>query len=139
MMGPLYDSGLRESLRVLIVDDYADAADSLASLTRLWGYQCWVALTAQEALRLAAEHRPNAVILDLNLPDLSGWDLAVKLRSQADGDGLLILAVTGLALASDFERSRRAGCDLHMLKPADPNDIRRLLADHHARRKRHEA
>jgi CheY-like chemotaxis protein len=113
---------------VLIVDADADTTTSLAALVRLWGHRAWVANCGQAALRLAFEHGPDVVILDLGLPDMMGWELASRLRRSPSLRGALMVVVSGFTRPDDYARSFEAGCDLYYLKPADPEQLRCLLA-----------
>jgi len=111
---------------VLVVDDNADAAESLALLLSLWGHQARVAYDGPAALRLAREHRPDVVFLDLNLPGLSGYAVARRLRQEPGLAETLLVAVTGFGEEEDG-RSHEAGIDLHLTKPVDIDVLRRLL------------
>jgi two-component system OmpR family response regulator len=117
-------------LSVLVVDDYPDAADTLADLLHLYGHRVTVARTAAEALAAAEGHPPDVVVLELRLPDLDGWHLARRLRSLAEWGGrrLLVIAATGCGMAEGRWRSAEAGVDLHLVKPADPALLTGLLA-----------
>src|SRR4051812_49900668 len=92
--------------RVLVVDDHADYADTLAMLVRLWDHQAHVAYRAHAALADAPAFRPDVVLLDIGLPDMDGWELARRLRGQPGGPALLLVAVTGYGNEADRERSR---------------------------------
>src|SRR5205823_3137506 len=82
-------------LHILIVDDYAPTASIMASLLRLWGHHPLAAATAAEALRLAEARRPDVVLLDVCLPDMSGWELARELARRPQARNALLIAVTG--------------------------------------------
>ncbi|MFO0929736.1 MAG: response regulator [Gemmataceae bacterium] len=114
-------------LRLLIVDDCEDTASSLASLARLWGHHAWVAHEGETAVQLAARQRPDALILDLGLPDMSGWDLARRLRAMPGMDGLFVVVVTGQDEPADLFDAHRDQCSCCLLKPADPVRLRHLL------------
>jgi DNA-binding response OmpR family regulator len=109
-------------LRVLIVEDSLDAADALALQLRQWGYDCRVCTSGNEALALTPYFHPNVVLIDIGLPDMTGWELARRLP----GDALLI-AVTARGEAGDFWRSERAGIRYHLVKPAYQRQLRELL------------
>jgi CheY-like chemotaxis protein len=111
------------------VDDCPDTVASLAFLTRLWGHETWTARDGAEALRHAEAHHPAVVLLDLGLPGMDGWSLARMLRSLPGMDGAYLAAVSGYAMPEDVARSRDAGCDMHLAKPADPEDVCRILAE----------
>jgi two-component system CheB/CheR fusion protein len=114
--------------RVLVVDDCADTSASLAMLLRAWGYTADIAHSGPEALRLAAEAPPGAVSLDIGLPGMSGWELARQLRQMPTLKKALLVAVSGYGQPEDCRRSREAGCDLHLLKPVQPELLRCLLS-----------
>jgi signal transduction histidine kinase/integral membrane sensor domain MASE1 len=113
--------------RVLVVDDNADAADSMASLLRLHGHEAWTAYDAASALALGSEHRPDVVLLDIGLPGMSGYDVALKLRELPALRDALIIAVTGYGQPEDRRRSREVGFDHHLIKPVDIDALRRLM------------
>ena len=113
-------------LKVLVVDDDCDTAETLALLVQHWGHEARTAFDGRGGLEVAAEYRPGVVLLDLNLPDLDGLTVAGELRRMA-GDELRLVAVTGWGRQEDRERSQEAGFDRHLLKPLDPAELKRLL------------
>jgi two-component system CheB/CheR fusion protein len=115
------------SLRVLVVDDNRASAGSLRTLLQLVGHDVRVANHGAQALRLAAEFRPHAVLLDIGLPKMTGYEVARRLRHQPRGSGLQLIAVTGFGQVSDRERSRLAGFDHHLVKPVEIPELLRLL------------
>jgi len=117
------------SLCVLLVDDCTDTTDSLAVLARVWGFRALIANDAQAALRLAAEHRPDVVLLDVAMPGMTGWQLARRLRQVEGLEKALLVALSGYAGEDDRRHSVEAGCDRHLVKPADPEQLRLLLAE----------
>ena len=119
--------GAPEGLSVLVVDDDEDTAQSDAELLTLSGHTVRTAGCGRDALRLAADETPDVVLLDIRLPDLSGREVARRLRLQADGHQLLLVAVTGYGEPDDELRSAAAGIDMHLIKPADPVLIIALL------------
>jgi CheY-like chemotaxis protein len=104
--------------RVLVVDDNEDAADSLATLLGVMGYQVRVAYDGPEAIEAADEFHPAVALLDIGLPRLSGYDVARHIRG-AQGGGVLLVAITGWGQDDDRRRAREAGFDHHFTKPAD--------------------
>jgi PAS domain S-box-containing protein len=115
------------SLRVLVVDDNVDAAESLAVLLRSAGYETRTAHTGPEAVA-AAEERPAAVVLDIGLPGMDGYEVARKLRQAPETSQTKLIALTGYGQDADRERARAAGFDHHLTKPVQFDVIERLLA-----------
>lgn len=107
-----------ESRRILVVDDNEDAADSLATLLDVVGYQVKVAYDGPEAIEAADAFRPDAALLDIGLPHLSGYDIARHIRGTR-GQQVLLVAITGWGAEEDRRRAREAGFDHHFTKPAD--------------------
>jgi DNA-binding response OmpR family regulator len=117
-----------EPLSVLVVDDNRDGAETLALLLQMSGYRVAVAADGEAALESAALAPPDVVILDLLLPRLTGWDVAVRLRERSAGKRPLFIAVSGCGQEADYRRSAEAGIDLHLLKPIDPPELMAVLA-----------
>src|SRR5262249_8440416 len=101
------------ALFVLVVEDLEDGAQSTAELLRLCGHLVRVTYRGADALRAAAEEVPDVVLLDIGLPGMDGWEVARRLRDQADGRQPFIVAVTGYGTTADRWRSADAGIDLH--------------------------
>jgi PAS domain S-box-containing protein len=114
--------------RVLIVDDHEAVVDSLSVLIEMLGHQIRSASDGREALAIAAEFRPDIVLMDLGMPTMSGYEAARRIRSESWGADVTLVAMTGWGQEEDKRRSREAGFDHHLVKPARPSDIRRLLA-----------
>lgn len=119
------------SKRVLVVDDNADAAQSLAMLLGLQGHETRVALSGREALAAVEAFRPDVALLDLGLPVLDGYQLAARLRAQPQLRGLRLVALTGYGRSEDRQRTRAAGFDDHLVKPVDLAALTRTLSDSH--------
>jgi signal transduction histidine kinase/ActR/RegA family two-component response regulator len=115
------------SLRVLIVDDNRDAADSLAMLLRIAGNEVRTAYDGPEALEVAQEFRPRVVLLDIGLPKLDGHEVAQRLRQEPWGRPMVLIAVTGWSDETDRAKSRAAGFDHHLVKPLDTAHLAQLL------------
>jgi CheY-like chemotaxis protein len=117
-------------LRILVVDDNLDAADSLALMLKLWGYVPVVAYSGQAALDAAAAAAEPfaAALLDLGLPGMDGYELVRRLRVLPQLDGAALIAVTGYGQEQDRSRCWEAGFHLHLLKPVNPEQLHRLLA-----------
>ena len=114
--------------RVLVVDDNVDAANSLAEVLRLEGYEVQASYTGALALESARLFNPEVAFLDLNMPDMSGFELASALRAQPWASGLKLYAVTGMGQKVDVELTLAAGFDAHLTKPASPDAVVRLAA-----------
>jgi two-component system, OmpR family, response regulator len=112
------------SVRVLVVDDNRDAADSLCALFRVWGYDARAAYDGKTGLEAASALLPDCLFLDIGLPGLDGYALARRLRAHPALSGAKLVA---LSAYSDRERSRAAGFDYHFVKPADPDELEGLL------------
>src|SRR5581483_9260803 len=114
--------------RVLVVDDNADAADSLAQILRLEGFEVEACYDGRSALEAARAFRPDLAFLDLNMPGISGTELAQRLRAEPWARGLTLVALTGMGQKSDLEATSAAGFDAHLTKPAGPDEVLRLAA-----------
>ncbi|MFC0399598.1 response regulator [Paraburkholderia rhizosphaerae] len=114
--------------RVMIVDDSVDGAESMSVLLDMLGHQVCVMYDGASALAAAPEFKPEVVILDIGLPDLDGYQVARALRAQPATAGALLIALTGYGQESDRQRTRAAGFDHHLVKPASLEDIERVIA-----------
>lgn len=115
-----------ESLRVLVVEDNLDTAESLAKQLHQWGHHCRVCSSGQEALSVLARYRPQVVLIDIGLPDMDGWRLARLIHQSADERPILI-AVTAYSEEGDFARSQQAAISYHLVKPAYQPQLRQIL------------
>jgi PAS domain S-box-containing protein len=113
--------------RVLVADDNRDAADTLAMLLEISGFDVLVAHTGAQALEKAGESNPDAVILDIGMPDMTGYEVARRIRAEPWGKDLFLLAVTGWGQEEDKERALAAGFNQHMTKPVDPDNVEQRL------------
>jgi two-component system CheB/CheR fusion protein len=114
------------SLRILVVDDLLDAADSLALLLGLMGHVARAVYDGPTALREASTFRPDVVLLDLCLPRMDGYEVARRLRGEMGLSDALLVATTGLR--QEERCIREAGFDRLFLKPLDLTELERLLA-----------
>jgi CheY-like chemotaxis protein len=112
-------------LRVLVVDDNRDAADSLGLLLELNGAVIRVAYGGADALAQAEAFRPHVGLFDIDMPGMSGLELAREMRKRPGDGPLLLIAVTGVSDTQAVERTAAAGFDRHVTKPADPTDLDR--------------
>jgi PAS domain S-box-containing protein len=117
--------------RVLVVDDNTDAAESLALLLNILGYEARAAHDGSAALEEARRFRPEAVLLDIGMPGMDGYELARRMRRLPDMSGALLVAMTGWGQDDDRRRSREAGIDYHLVKPVDVAALQPLLAERH--------
>ena len=115
-------------LRVLVVDDNLDAAESLAELLRALQHDVRTAHDGPTALQAALDHRPDVMLLDIGLPRMNGYEVAKRLRQQPVFSNAVLIAMTGYGQESDRESSRAAGFDHHLVKPADFGKVQEILA-----------
>lgn len=111
---------------VLVVDDDTDSADLTATIVQLGGGRACTAGSGCEAISIAAEQRPDAIFLDISLPDMSGYDVCRAIRGQRWAKETAIVAVSGWP-ADGGEAYRSAGFDAYLVKPVDPQTILGLL------------
>ncbi|MFC5461848.1 ATP-binding protein [Massilia niabensis] len=114
-------------LRVLVADDNVDAADTLRALLELSGHLTRVAHDGEEAVRLAAQFLPHIAFLDIGMPRLDGYGAARAIRALPGLEAVPLVALTGWGAQDDRRRSREAGFDEHLLKPAVPEEVAALL------------
>jgi PAS domain S-box-containing protein len=119
---------VKSSLRILIVDDNRDGADSLAMMLRVMGNDTRTAYDGQEGVDVAEEFRPDVLLLDIGLPKLNGYEACRRIREQAWGKCVTLIAVTGWGQDEDRCRSHDAGFDHHMVKPVDPQALMKMLS-----------
>jgi signal transduction histidine kinase/ActR/RegA family two-component response regulator len=122
------DAPAAAALSIMLVDDNADAAATLAGLLAAAGHDVEVAHRAADALARAGAQAPDVFLLDIGLPDLDGTALAQQLRARPDTGAAVLIALTGYGLEQDRERTRAAGFDHHLVKPVDVSTLYRILA-----------
>jgi CheY-like chemotaxis protein len=127
---PDRDAGDEPALtrRVLVVDDNVDSADSMAELLRVWGHEVQAVHNGSEALAAAPGFRPEVALLDIDMPDMTGYELASQLRTRHGLSATAFVALTGFGQDDDHRRSAEAGFRAHLVKPVDPEALRHLLA-----------
>jgi CheY-like chemotaxis protein len=113
--------------RILLVDDNKDAADSLALLLEFTQMEVHVVYDGESAIKAARTLLPTVVVLDIGLPDISGYEVARRLRSDPAHQKLMLVALSGWGQAEDKRKSREAGIDHHLVKPVDFKKLRSLL------------
>lgn len=115
-------------MRILIVDDNVDAADSIAMLLSMEGHETRTVNTARAALLAAPEFKPEVVLLDIGLPEMDGYEVARLLRTQNGAHDMRLVAVTGYGQPADRQRAHAAGFDEHMVKPVEPSVLQEFLS-----------
>lgn len=116
-----------ETARVLVCEDQADIAQTLAALLTLSGHDVRVCHDGRSAIDQALDWRPTAAIIDIGLPGISGYGVAQFIRELSFGGDVLLIAVTGYATPADLEMARYAGFNWHFAKPAAPSVILDVL------------
>jgi len=124
---PQAQKRLGGGMRVLVVDDNVDAADSTALLLSLEGYETHSVHSARAALDAAAATKPDVVLLDIGLPEMDGYDVARHLRALEEGTPSVIIALTGYGQPADRDRASRAGFDEFLVKPVEPAVLNKIL------------
>ncbi len=120
-------------MKVLVADDNRDAALSLGALLEMSGHAVLIAHDGDEALRIARQAMPDAMILDIGMPRLTGDQVARAVRSEPWAERVFLVAVTGWGEPEDKERASAAGFDHHLTKPVDVDELEKLLGDFAAR------
>jgi CheY-like chemotaxis protein/two-component sensor histidine kinase len=116
------------SLRVLVVDDNVDAAQTLRMLLKTTGHDVFTVYDGPTALKAVLDFRPNVVLLDIGLPGLDGFEVAKRLREDQSLNDVVLIAMTGYGQAEDLQRSKEAGFNHHLVKPADFEKVCNILA-----------
>ncbi|WP_164101015.1 PAS domain S-box protein [Candidatus Laterigemmans baculatus] len=119
---------VKVSRRVLVVDDNKAAADMLALVVKMLGNEVRTASDGQQAVAIAAEYLPEVVLMDLGMPKMNGYEAARHIRQQDWGATMLLVALTGWGQEEDRQRTKAAGFDHHLVKPAEPADLQQLFA-----------
>jgi CheY-like chemotaxis protein len=114
--------------RILVADDNVDAASSLALMLKFMGNEVRTAHDGLEAVEAAAALRPDMILLDIGMPRLNGYDTCRRIREQPWGKNVVLVALTGWGQDEDRRRSQEAGFDEHLVKPAEPAALEKLLA-----------
>jgi PAS domain S-box-containing protein len=122
------DAAPQAARRILVVDDLRDAAHTLAKLLQSLGHEACTAQHAAEALVTAKLQRPHIVISDIGMPDVDGYELALRIRQEPDLSDIVLVALTGYGQDNDRRRAKEAGFDYHLVKPVDLDSLKELLA-----------
>jgi two-component system CheB/CheR fusion protein len=120
-------------LRVLIVDDNEDTADSLAVLVRMWGHEVQTTHDGLSAIETSLGFRPEVVVLDIGLPEIDGFEVAARLRALPGFERALIVGSSGYNSESDRRRAAEVGIDLYFVKPFDPWRLESILQSHRSK------
>ncbi len=123
---PAAANGPAGGRRVLIVEDNPDGRETLRMMVEMWGHQVEAAADGQQGVEMALALRPEAALVDIGLPVLDGYQLARRVRAELGRD-IFLIALTGYGQPHDHRRAFEAGFDAHLVKPADPDELRRLL------------
>jgi signal transduction histidine kinase/ActR/RegA family two-component response regulator len=121
------DSG--QPLQVLVVEDNLDGRESLRDLLEIWGHQVELAENGPEGIEKALALEPDVALIDIGLPGLDGNEVAQRIRAALDADRTALIAMTGYGQPEDRRRALQAGFDAYLVKPVDPSDLGRLLAE----------
>jgi CheY-like chemotaxis protein len=116
-------------MRIMVVDDNRDSANSLATLLQLDGHEVEAAYSGPTALERATTFRPAVMLLDIGLPGMDGYELARRLRATPELIGLRLVALTGYGRAEDQQRTQAAGFDDHLVKPVDFPTLGRVITN----------
>jgi len=114
--------------RILLVEDDDDVAESMGALLALDGHTVNIANDGAIALDMMRSFEPNVVLLDLGLPGLDGYQVARRIRTETLKKNIVIIALSGYGEEEHRRRSKEAGCDGHLVKPVQPDVLRKLLA-----------
>ncbi|MBF6569228.1 MAG: response regulator [Candidatus Binataceae bacterium] len=120
-------AGQPRELKILVVDDDRDGAESLAILLQLSGHQVRLAYDGKQALTIAREFIPNVALIDLGLPMMNGFEVARLIRQEPALNTTVLVALTGYGREDDKRESVKAGFDHHLVKPTDFNALEQVL------------
>lgn len=118
-----------EGLRILVVDDNKAAADMLATVTRMLGHELRTAYDGEQATEVAAEFRPDVILMDIGMPKMDGCEAARYIRARDWGKEIVLVALTGWGQEEDRQRTQDAGFDHHLVKPAEPATLKEIFAE----------
>jgi CheY-like chemotaxis protein len=114
--------------RILVVDDNMDAAESLAAVLAINGHETRMAHDGVQAVEEAQAFKPDVVFLDIGMPTVDGHETARRIRREPWGQAMVLVALTGWGQTEDRRRSKEAGFDHHLVKPADPTVVEKLIS-----------
>ncbi len=111
------------SKRILVVEDQEDNRAILRDLLQSVGYELIEAVNGEEALSMAVKHKPDLILMDIQLPVVDGYEATRRIKAEPALKGIPVIAVTSYALSGDEEKAREAGCDDYVTKPFSPRDL----------------
>ncbi len=111
------------SKRILVVEDQEDNRAILRDLLQSVGYELVEAVNGEEALAIAIEHKPDLILMDIQLPIVDGYEATRRIKAEPTLRDIPVIAVTSYALSGDEEKAREAGCDDYVTKPFSPRDL----------------
>ena len=114
---------------VLLVEDNTDIRELMADLIESWGYRVQTAAGGAEGVDLARRFSPRIALVDIALPDIDGYEVARRVREVFPKEKMHLVAMSGFSQPEDRARALQAGFDLHLVKPVEPDDLRKLLLD----------
>jgi DNA-binding response OmpR family regulator len=117
------------TFRVLVVDDNQDAADALALMVHSMGYDAECAYDAETALKIAENYQPHVLLLDILMPGIDGYELAMRLRNVVNLSEATLIAVTGLSLLEDKHKGWDSGFHYYMVKPVKHDELKKILVN----------
>jgi CheY-like chemotaxis protein len=118
---------VRGGLKIVVVDDNADAADSLRLVLEDMRHQVRVARNGLEAVDIARAFAPNLIFMDVGMPEMDGLEATRRIRSESHGEAPVIVALTGWGQAHDRDRTRDAGADCHVVKPISAEELVQII------------
>jgi two-component system, sensor histidine kinase len=125
------DQGIAQDKVVLLIDDNTAGAQTMAMLLSMDGYTVHVARSGKEGLSYFEQLRPSTVLLDIGLPDMSGYEVARAIRKlEEKGCHTFLIATTGWGDTDDVKSAKDAGCDMHLTKPVDVERLEEILEKH---------
>ncbi|MCA9114607.1 MAG: PAS domain S-box protein [Planctomycetaceae bacterium] len=127
--GQTEPDGTTSRHRILVVDDNRAAADMLSMVVRMLGNEVRTSYDGEQAIRAAAEFTPDLILMDLGMPRMNGYEAARHIREQPWGEPMMLVALTGWGQDEDRQRTREAGFDHHLVKPAEPAELKKLFQD----------
>jgi signal transduction histidine kinase len=117
------------SRQILVVEDQDDSRETLKTLLTLWGHQVEVAENGRRGVEKALATQPEVALVDIGLPELDGYQVAEQVRAAPSGNRIYLIALTGYGQPQDRKRALQAGFNAHLVKPVDPRELERLLAE----------